>query len=1225
MDERIERSEGSACAPEPEDAPRWPLVAVAPRKQFFGVQIVADHWSKSNRKGVVEAGFRVVDVHTALHRTYTTDAHLATYVVRGRDGLPLGSQPRINKEGLQHMGHYGWTVDIQVLFCDIDNPGHSRWKDDDVRAAVNAYETTWERVEELASLGMYVTRGGYRVLHLLDRPVSPNEAESLLGVLHDRLERHGLAVDRKCKDWTRLFRLPNVKRDGRPERSRFLDLSRLRPVRLEAPAATLLLTTSGAAAPTSITAVPPSGRPAVRRRRPHVAPPPLRPLGPAWQPLIEGVAAAVRAEDGVWHDLFLALAGALLGLGVDPADVPGLCTAISLATGADGKTDDRLRGALSTVARAHAEQPVAGFVALFRRWTPVAFALDRALVALREPAPSAPAPALPTPPPTGPSREELSAQIEAAIRSAPPGLTVVHAACGLGKTRAAERVALERADKPYASPEARGERAPLGSKTVFSFDKNALSLESYARLRSVGAWAQRRFGPLSKVDAAGRPLCHFADVARPLIEGGQSLQREFCEGRAGRRCAYYNGCKARLRYEGERDARVVLGSHALLGELDEAAGKTGLLVIDEPPALVETVAFEAAQFVAALDLLATDFEKRFGAILRPLLVALIAYLEQAPQGEPAPMWAEEALLALAPHVPEHRLDTACRAADVERTPFEAYLAPAGEDGTLPARKGDINPFDPPSDGDINPFALSRDDDVPPREPGDEDVNPREPGDDDVNLREPGDEDDVERFEAAHDGDVDPFALARVGDVDPFGPAPDGEVDPFAPDTAAEPIDDARASVRHDGFVAPFAENVDAAELEAPAVPNESAIPPDVRARGIAFDLSRVLAVAIEKGRVSKAPPLLLSSVPQAMRRLTHANALGAASGVLGTLRRFFEGKTPGLVRVRWLQGKPRLLFTMPRADLADALTRDGAVVVLDANADVNLPLYDKILGDLPRYVRLPDPPDGAPIERRLVSVHATRTQWKKDGHFVPSPVLAAAVRDVVTWALESPAPGTLALLTYRPLRLALEAARRPEDPEPAKAWAKGGGDEATFRALVELFVPELARWPGELVFGHYGGLRGLDAMKDVDALATLGDPWPNVDDVETEVAFLRLPQGWKERALGLCQAELEQAHGRLRTVHRSKPGRAAHFGRVRPGGAAWAAVPESERPRGRPATKAALSTQAFRLLLGALGGTRGAARELGLPRSTVQGYANGRYLVPADVAERCRRVLAAKA
>ena len=77
-------------------------------------------------------------------------------------------------------------------------------------------------------------------------------------------------------------------------------------------------------------------------------------------------------------------------------------------------------------------------------------------------------------------------------------------------------------------------------------------------------------------------------------------------------------------------------------------------------------------------------------------------------------------------------------------------------------------------------------------------------------------------------------------------------------------------------------------------------------------------------------------------------------------------------------------------------------------------------------------------------------------------------------------------------------------------------------------------------------------MAGVDQLVTLGDPWANLDEVKHACSYLGLPD-WEERYEAMCRAELEQAHGRLRTIHRTRPGRALHVGAVVPGGPGWEA------------------------------------------------------------------------
>jgi hypothetical protein len=78
-------------------------------------------------------------------------------------------------------------------------------------------------------------------------------------------------------------------------------------------------------------------------------------------------------------------------------------------------------------------------------------------------------------------------------------------------------------------------------------------------------------------------------------------------------------------------------------------------------------------------------------------------------------------------------------------------------------------------------------------------------------------------------------------------------------------------------------------------------------------------------------------------------------------------------------------------------------------------------------------------------------------------------------------------------------------------------------------------------------------MKEVDGVLTCGDALPNLDKVQGDADSIDMDAKWVESQIrDRASAELEQAHGRLRPVHRTKPARSLHIGRVRPGGAAWA-------------------------------------------------------------------------
>lgn len=188
--------------------------------------------------------------------------------------------------------------------------------------------------------------------------------------------------------------------------------------------------------------------------------------------------------------------------------------------------------------------------------------------------------------------------------------------------------------------------------------------------------------------------------------------------------------------------------------------------------------------------------------------------------------------------------------------------------------------------------------------------------------------------------------------------------------------------------------------------------------------------------------------------------------------------------------------------------------------------------------------DGAPVERTMVMWGASRKAWLVDRQLTDA--FIPAVDRAVRWVLERPEQAArVCLVSFPAVEAALSAALG--HPGAADAWVARGQEASALAPLVERLQPILARLPGTLELAHYGDLRGLDQWKDADALVTLGDPVQNLGAVRHDAMFIGLPDP-DERVHGLTRAELEQAHGRLRTVHRTKPARSLHVGRVLPGG-----------------------------------------------------------------------------
>lgn len=149
-------------------------------------------------------------------------------------------------------------------------------------------------------------------------------------------------------------------------------------------------------------------------------------------------------------------------------------------------------------------------------------------------------------------------------------------------------------------------------------------------------------------------------------------------------------------------------------------------------------------------------------------------------------------------------------------------------------------------------------------------------------------------------------------------------------------------------------------------------------------------------------------------------------------------------------------------------------------------------------------------------------------------------------------------------------------------------------------------------------------MAQIDALITLGDPWGNLNAAKNATGYLSCEYEWERRYADCCRAELEQAHGRLRTVHRTRPGRALHVGAVMPGGPKWAGdrVSVRELPPRWPLEMSELSSVQFAAMVKRLGGIRAVGRLIGCPKSTLADYVGGKSEIPRQLVEQVELRLA---
>lgn len=961
-----------------------PLVAVAKHKLYRGFDGV--------RQNIPEA-YEILELSDALEHTYQTDAHLVAYIVPGAT-----RQPRINKPGLPSFEH---PVEMEVFFADVDNPGHADWTDDMFVEAVERYDT----LKILQTAGIYHTAHGARIVQPIDRRIHVSEVEPYLRQWLDDLHDAGVDADEACKDWTRHFRLPNVRRDGRDYRSPYICLDRMAIIPPPSLSPLLELQLEAVVEQTRGKSKKNSSRPII-----------VKPVDwnsevlQEWRKGVEVIAKAVADVQTEWHTLFLAIAGALLSRQVPHEHVPSLCRAISIATHKDTRIDDRENGARTTVAHWLAKHPITGYSQLATYWPEVAIAVDQGANFARA--------AANRPREIYQPLEQITACLEKTIADAPLGVTPISASCGLGKTEAAIQESGKREKKMNKDGKIT-KRAPLGSKTAISVPTHELAQQITKRFAELNTPAKHFFGPLAVLRDDGTPECRYHRVAELLVAGGQSIQREFCEGRGRKQCEHYDGCTARLGCSGPNDARVSVGPHALIGALNGEAGSTGLLIIDEPPSLFIHSVITIGDLEKTIDTLGA-FELNYSNTIKPALNAMLTWARNKPKNC-------ETILNI------------------------------------------IENHDPKIVEDIKSYNF-----------------------------------------------------------------------------------------------------------------------PDPR---------------------NTAPPLRRVEVTLAKSSIIKAQLLGRSSMILEVIYKAITGRRT-IVDVK----NNSLHFTTTNQEFISALKKMGAVIVMDANIKTHVKQYEKIIDCLPIQEFLA--PDGAAIERvHLYCSAAARKYWIPYGKLAPAPSLINAIGKVFELVAADSAAKKLGLITLKPIRLALDCILHPMDQARLNAWEAAGGSIQVLTELRQKLEPIISGWDGDIILGHYGAVRGLNTMADVDCLVTLGDPWPNLGQVRREIEYLREPNESDtiieakidEMAVAQCRDELEQAHGRLRTIHRSRPGRAIHVGRVLPGGFGWKSA------KLRKVIDPPASAEEVADLITKIGSVSAAARVAGCDRSYLRQCRDGKRKISEKV------------
>lgn len=166
-----------------------------------------------------------VDALGGLTRAYRTDAHFVPYYVVDSEGVIQTTIPRLNKSCIPALRQEQSEVRLDLMVFDLDdevahayNRKHHEDKDFvPMPARPEWTRTTVSGVDSLpwrASTSYYTTRGGMRLLMRLPEPLRPEHYEQVHAAFAQELLQRDIVPDPACKDWTRMYRLPWVCRDG---------------------------------------------------------------------------------------------------------------------------------------------------------------------------------------------------------------------------------------------------------------------------------------------------------------------------------------------------------------------------------------------------------------------------------------------------------------------------------------------------------------------------------------------------------------------------------------------------------------------------------------------------------------------------------------------------------------------------------------------------------------------------------------------------------------------------------------------------------------------------------------------------------------------------------------------------------------------------------------------------------------------------------------------------
>lgn len=145
-----------------------------------------------------------------FHSEYETDAHAIAYSYPDKSPTP-----RLRLGNLSELITAEKEPVLNWIFIDVDNPDHESWTAEEAEEHWKYLKQSLD-LAELESAIFYSTRGGYRLVFLLETPIPVSIASDYITQFSSYLNQKGIPVDEHCvQRWNTIFRLPKVTRDGK--------------------------------------------------------------------------------------------------------------------------------------------------------------------------------------------------------------------------------------------------------------------------------------------------------------------------------------------------------------------------------------------------------------------------------------------------------------------------------------------------------------------------------------------------------------------------------------------------------------------------------------------------------------------------------------------------------------------------------------------------------------------------------------------------------------------------------------------------------------------------------------------------------------------------------------------------------------------------------------------------------------------------------------------------